>query len=53
MKSRWFLDETNIKVNGKWCYLHRTVNNEGKTIDFLLTHREEKSSPLIISAPTL
>jgi len=31
-----------IKVNGKWCYLYRAVDKEGKTIDFLLTHRRKK-----------
>ena len=36
------LDETYIKVNGKWCYLYRAVDKEGKTIDFLLTHRRKK-----------
>ena len=40
--SRWRLDETYIKVNGKWCYLYRAVDKEGKTIDFLLTHRRKK-----------
>ena len=39
---RWRLDETYIKVNGKWCYLYRAVDKEGKTIDFLLTHRRKK-----------
>jgi len=39
---RWKLDETYIKVKGKWCYLYRAVDNQGKTIDFLLTHRRNK-----------
>jgi len=39
---RWRLDETYIKVKGKWCYLYRAVDKEGKTIDFLLTHRSKK-----------
>lgn len=39
---RWRLDETYIKVKGKWCYLYRAVDKEGKTIDFLLTHRRNK-----------
>jgi putative transposase len=39
---RWRLDETYIKVKGKWCYLYRAVDNEGRTIDFLLTHRRNK-----------
>ena len=40
--SRWRLDETYIKVNGKWSDLYRAVDKEGKTIDFLLTHRRKK-----------
>ena len=39
---RWRLDETYIKVKGKWCYLYRAVDKDGKTIDFLLTHRRKK-----------
>ena len=39
---RWRLDETYIKVKGKWCYLYRAVDKEGKTIDFLLIHRRKK-----------
>jgi len=39
---RWRLDETYIKVKGKWCYLYRAVDKQGKTIDFLLTHRRNK-----------
>ena len=41
---RWRLDETNIKVKGKWYYLYRVVDMEGETIDFLLTHRRKKKS---------
>ena len=39
---RWRLDETYIKVKGKWCYLYRAVDKDGKTIDFLLTQRRKK-----------
>ena len=39
---RWRLDETYIKVKGKWCHLYRDVYKGGKTIDFLLTHRRKK-----------
>ena len=39
---RWRLDETYIKVKGKWCYLYRAVDKDGKTIDFLLTHSRKK-----------
>ena len=32
----WRMDETYIKVQGKWKYLYRAVDKEGDTIDFLL-----------------
>ncbi|MEB9684729.1 IS6 family transposase [Bacillus thuringiensis serovar pingluonsis] len=32
----WHLDETYIKVKGKWCYLYRTINQEGYTLDIQL-----------------
>jgi transposase-like protein len=31
------MDETYIKVKGKWRYYYRAVDKEGGTIDFLLT----------------
>src|SRR5262245_62690393 len=37
----WHMDETYIKVKGKWRYLYRAVDKTGQTIDFLLTeHRD-------------
>jgi len=39
--SSWRMDETYIKVNGKWVYLYRAVDSLGNTIDFLLrAHRD-------------
>ncbi|AZJ24492.1 IS6 family transposase (plasmid) [Bacillus wiedmannii bv. thuringiensis] len=32
----WHLDETYIKVKGEWCYLYRTINREGHTLDIQL-----------------
>jgi putative transposase len=40
--SSWRIDETYIKVKGKWCYLYRAIDKEGKTIDFLLTKNRDK-----------
>jgi putative transposase len=37
----WRMDETYIRVKGKWRYLYRAVDKSGQTIDFLLTeHRD-------------
>ena len=33
----WRVDETYIRVAGKWTYLHRAVDSEGNTIDFMLS----------------
>jgi len=33
----WRLDETYIKVKGKWCYLYRAVDSKGSTIDHYLS----------------
>lgn len=33
----WRVDETYIKVKGRWAYLYRAVDSAGQTIDFLLT----------------
>ena len=35
------MDETYIKVKGVWKYLYRTVDKEGKTVDFLLTAKRD------------
>ena len=40
-KKSWRMDETYIKVNGKWKYLYRAVDEDGDTIDFLLTARRD------------
>jgi DDE domain len=33
----WRVDETYIRVKGRWCYLCRAIDSEGGTIDFLLS----------------
>jgi transposase-like protein len=33
----WRVDETYIRVNCRWCYLYRTIDSTGATIDFLLS----------------
>src|SRR5882724_5461469 len=32
----WRVDETYISVRGRWDYLYRAVDKQGKTVDFLL-----------------
>ena len=40
----WRMDETDIKVRGKWCYLYRSVDKSGNTVDFLFTKRRQRMS---------
>jgi len=35
----WRVDETYIKVKGKWKYLYRAIDNDGNTLDFMLSAR--------------
>src|SRR5918997_58830 len=37
----WRVDETYIRVGGRWTYLYRAVDKQGLTVDFLLSeHRD-------------
>ena len=40
----WRMDETYIKVKGVRKYLYRSVDRDGKTIDFLLTAKRDKAA---------
>ena len=37
----WRVDETYIRVKGKWRYLYRAVDSSGATIDFLLSAKQD------------
>ncbi len=40
----WRVDETYVKIKGKWAYLYRAVDKEGQTIDFLLTPQRDQDA---------
>ena len=33
----WYLDETYLKVVGRWCYLYRAIDRDGALIDSMLS----------------
>jgi len=40
----WRVDETYIRVKGKWTYLYRAVDKQGRTVDFLLSEHRDKAT---------
>lgn len=40
----WRMDETYIKVKGKWMYHYRAVDRDGQTLDFMLSERRDKAA---------
>ncbi len=41
---RWFVDETYVKVRGRWRYLYRAVDQFGQVIDVLLSPKRDKKA---------
>ena len=35
----WYVDETYLKVHGKWCYLYRAIDHDGNLVDSLLSEK--------------
>ena len=40
----WRVDETYIRVKGRWTYLYRAVDSRGQTIDFLLSVKRDAAA---------
>ena len=39
----WYLDETYVKVAGRWCYLYRAIDGDGELIDSMLSERRHRA----------
>jgi len=42
--TRWFVDETYVKVNGVWRYVYRAIDQHGQVIDVLVSARRDAAS---------
>jgi transposase, IS6 family len=38
---RWFVDETYVKVSGRWVYLYRAIDQFGQVIDVLVAQKRD------------
>jgi transposase-like protein len=41
---RWYVDETYLKVKGKWCYLYRAIDRDGNLVDSMLSTTREMAA---------
>jgi transposase-like protein len=41
---RWYVDETYVKVAGRWTYLYRAVDQHGQVIDVLVSTRRDAAA---------
>jgi len=37
VRRSWYVDETYIKVHGRWCYLYRAIDRTGALVDVMLS----------------
>jgi putative transposase len=37
----WYVDETYIKVHGRWCYLYRAIDRDGNLVDSMLSETRD------------
>src|SRR5262249_895860 len=44
VRDRWFVDETYVKVAGRWTYLYRAVDQHGQVIDMLVSTRRDSAA---------
>jgi transposase, IS6 family len=43
----WHMDETFVRIAGRWMYLFRTIDSGGQTVDFYLSERRDREAAKI------
>ena len=49
----WYVDETYIKVKGRWCYLYRAIDRDGRLIDVRLSETRDMAAAKAFFASAL
>jgi IS6 family transposase len=50
---RWFVDETYVKIAGRWTFLYRAIDQRGQVIDVLLSRRRDATAARMFFARAL
>ena len=50
---RWFVDETYVKVAGRWTYLYRAIDQHGQVVDVLVSGRRNAAATRMFFARAL
>jgi putative transposase len=40
----WYVDETYLKVGGRWCYLYRAIDRDGQLVDSMLSPKRDMAA---------
>ena len=40
----WHVDETYVRVHGKWCYLYRAIDRDGTLVDSMLSQTRNRDA---------
>src|SRR3954469_22230570 len=40
----WYVDETYLKVGGRWCYLYRAIDKQGQMVDSMLSAKRDMAA---------
>jgi hypothetical protein len=49
----WHIDETFVKIAGRWMYLFRAVDSSGQTVDFYLSETRDREAAKCFSCGEL
>lgn len=41
---KWHVDETYLRVEGRWCYLYRAIDRDGNLVDALLSEKRDMAA---------